>query len=96
MGLNELRQAVERLHNCLAVHAGSAPVEEVFKGQAVWKGHVEIFDLTGHPKASRAFAWEHGTDVGTIRYHAVLEIPPVESPETAVRAVIVAEYRKEG
>ena len=96
MGIDELRRVVERMHDCSASHSGSAPVEEVFQGQTVWKGRVEIFDLTGHPKASRAYAWEHETSSGTIRRQAVLELPPVESPETAVRAVVVSEFRQHG
>ena len=28
------------------------PVHEVFRGQTVWKGEVEVFDLKGHTKAN--------------------------------------------
>ena len=35
------------------------PVHEVFRGETVWQGDVEVFDLTGHPKAKRAYAWSH-------------------------------------
>ncbi len=92
MGLDELRQAVEHLHNCSASHSGSAPVIEEFKGQTVWKGQVEIFDVKGHPKATRCYAWEHGIDRGGIKYQAVLELPPVHSPTTAVQSAIVSEF----
>ena len=64
-------------------NANSAPVEEVFNGQTIWKGDVEIFDITGHPKAKRCYAWSHDSDTGKTRYQAVLELPPVDSPETA-------------
>ena len=39
--------------------AVKVPVHEVFNGQTVWHGDVEVFDLTGHPKAKRAYAWSH-------------------------------------
>lgn len=40
------------------------------------KGTVEVFDLIGHPKAKRAYAWSYrdGDQHKTI---AVLAIPPV-------------------
>ena len=46
--------ALMQLHNCGAKWIETAPVHEVFRGQTVWKGEVEVFDLTGHPKAKRA------------------------------------------
>jgi hypothetical protein len=72
------------------------PVHEVFRGETVWKGDVEVFDLTGHPKARRACAWSHldGKNNERTRFVAVLEIPPVVSAETAVRVQIVADSKK--
>jgi hypothetical protein len=57
---------------------------------------VEAFDLIGHPKAKRCYAWSHleGDRDERTRYVAVLEIPPVVSPETAVRASIVSDMKK--
>ena len=52
-------------------------------------------DLTGHPKATRAYAWSspiEGSDKR--RFFAVLHIPPVTSPMEAVRAAIVTEHRE--
>lgn len=95
--LARLQVAVSQLHNCGAVWRESMPVHEVFRGQTVWKGDVEVFDLTGHPKAKRAYAWSHpeGENDKGERFVAVLEIPPVVSPETAVRASIVADSKKQ-
>lgn len=71
------------------------PVHEVSRGQSVWQGDVEVFDLTGHPKAKRAYAWSHlqGKNDQDERFLAVLEIPPVESAETAVRVQIVKDFK---
>ena len=91
--IDKVRLAVERLHECSAKHTGCALVDEVFQGQTVWTGQVEIFNITGHPRAKRCYAWAHGTDAGRTKYQAVLELPPVDSPEMAVRAVIVSQYR---
>ena len=94
--LERLKLAVEHLHKCGAVHAASVFVHEVFRGETVWNGVVEVFDLTGHPKAKRAYGWSHkdGKDDLDERFVAVLEIPPVESAETAVRVSIVADKKR--
>lgn len=83
------------MHNCAAVHRETVPVHEVFQGQTIWQGKVEVYDLTGHPKAKRAYAWSHreGKNNEGERFVAVLEIPPVESPETAVKVAIAAEVK---
>jgi hypothetical protein len=91
--LDELKDAIKRLHGCEANHLTTASVIETFQGETVWKGDVEIFALIGHPTAKRCFAWAHETDKGK-RYVAVLELPPVDSAQTAVRAAIVEEMKK--
>ena len=60
----------------------------------MWDGRVEVFDLIDHPTAERAYAWAHETDEGRSRFVAVLHEGPVDSPEAAVRAAIVAEHRE--
>ena len=83
------------LHKSDSKHVESVPVEELFEGRLIWKGIVEVFALANHPKAKRCFAWSHkaGADDSDERFVAVLEIPPVTSPETAVKVAIVAEVR---
>jgi hypothetical protein len=94
--LARVQVAVSQLHNCGASYRETVPVHEVFRGQTVWQGEVEVFDLTGHPKAKRAYAWSHreGKNDEGERFVAVLEIPPVENAVTAVRASIVADAKK--
>jgi hypothetical protein len=93
--LARLQVAVSQLHNCGAVHRQTVPVQEVFNGQTIWQGEVEVFDLNGHPKAKRAYGWSHrdGKDDSGERFVTVLEIPPVVSPETAVKVAIAAEVK---
>lgn len=95
--IESLRAVIGKLHGCDSKHVESVPVHEVFQGKTAWQGVVEVFDLTGHPKAKRAYAWSHldGDKDQSTRYVAVLEIPPVESPQTAVRASILADINKQ-
>jgi hypothetical protein len=74
--------------------AQSVPVKETFDGKTVWEGVVHIFKVYGHPKAHKAYAWSspiEGSDKR--RFFAVLHVPPITSPQDAVRAAIVAESR---
>jgi hypothetical protein len=91
--IEQLRLAVETMHHCKARHEASTPILETFRNQKVWEGVVESFALTGHPKAKRCYAWSF-QDNGESQYVTALEIPPVESPITAVRAAIAAEVKK--
>jgi len=92
----QIQTAVSQLHNCGAVWRETVPVHEVFRGKTVWRGEVEVFDLDGHPKAKRAYAWSHleGKADERTRFVAVLEMPPVKSAETAVRVQIVKDFNK--
>ncbi len=88
-----LVQAFQDLHNCKATHIASEPVQERFQGKTVWDGEVEVFTLQGHPKAQKGYAWASDPkNKSTIA--SVLEIPPVDSAQTAVRAAIVFEKKK--
>ena len=91
----KIQVAVQQLHNCGAVWRETVLVHEVFRGKTVWQGDVEVFDLHGHPKAKRCYAWSHldGPNDERTRFVAVLEIPPVESAETAVRVQIVKDAK---
>ena len=93
--IEELREMIHKLHGGEATHAGSVPVKEVFKGETVWDGIVEVFNLEGHPKANTAYAWLHdtGDSEKPVKHVTVLHVPPVVSPLTAVRAFIVQEFR---
>lgn len=93
--LEELQQIIQRLHGVHSTHVKSVPVTERFKGEVIWDGIVEVFELHGHPKATHAYAWSHNTDdpEHPKRSVAVLNIPPATSPESAVRVAIMQELR---
>lgn len=91
-----LKETVERLHNCKANHRNTVRVQEKFRGEVVWDGFVEVFELVNSDPAARCYAWQHSeddTDTRT-RVVTVLEKPPVTSAQTAVKAAIVAEYKE--
>ena len=93
--IEELRDVIRKLHGAKATYVESVPVKEVFQGQTVWDGVVEVFDLKGHPKTHRAYAWSHDTDdpKHPRRHVTVLHIPPAISPQTAVQAAIMQEIQ---
>ena len=81
------------MHECGASHERSVLVEEMFGTETAREGVVESFTLTGHPKAERCYAWRFN-DGGEVRYVGVLEIPPIDSAQTAVRAAIASGQQK--
>jgi hypothetical protein len=96
--LEELRDVIRRLHGAEATHVESVPVKETFKGETVWEGIVEVFDLAGHATAHRIYAWAHETDdpAKPIRHVTVLHLHPIKSAQDAVRAAIMQEAKSLG
>ena len=94
--IEELQDAIRHLYNTEAVHVETVPVKEIFQGQTVWEGEVEVFDLPDSSEADRIYAWTHETDnvVQPRRTVTVLHVAPVLSPELAVRASILQDYRE--
>jgi hypothetical protein len=91
--IERLREAIEVMHKYKAQHEQSVPVVEMFGNKTVWEGVVESFAITGHTKAKRCYAWSF-LEGNEPRYVTALEIPPVDSPQTAVRAAIVSKAQK--
>ena len=92
--IEELRGVIRRLHGVESKHVESVPVKETFQGKTVWEGVVEVFELIGHPKAPKVYAWAHDTDGPKKRFVTVLHMDKVTSPLLAVRAAIVQEFRE--
>jgi hypothetical protein len=94
METDQLKDVVERKHGGSAQFARSVPVRETFEGKAVREGMVHVFDLVGHPTATRAYAWSSPIEGSTKRrFFAVLHTTRINSPLEAVRAAIGAEHR---
>lgn len=90
---SDLKTAVEGLLNCRATFDLEEAVESYNGTELAWKGRVSVFQIEGNPNASICYAWSEsikGSDKR--RFFTVLKIPPVDSPEAAVRASIMADY----
>ena len=95
--VDDLQRAIEDQHGGHATLVSVEPVDERYNGQIVWEGEVHVFDLDGHPKATRAYAWSSLVDGSDRRrFYAVLHLGPIRSAQDAVRAAIVAEHRTKG
>ena len=93
--IKNLQDAIRQLHCCESKHIDTIPVTEKFQGETIWDGEVEVFSITGHPIAHRCYAWGYDGDDGKLHCTAVLELPPVNSAQSAVRAAIVQQVRNE-
>jgi len=67
---DQLKRAVEQMHGGSARLAQSVPVRETFDGKPVWEGVVHVFNLTGHPTATCAYAWSSPIEGSTKRHRA--------------------------
>jgi len=90
-----IRQAIRRDHKCVALHARTVTIKDILAG-APWEGNVEIYDLVGHARARRCYAWgvleERESETWDIT--TVLELPPVSSPADAVTMALAEENAK--
>lgn len=89
--LVRLQNAIRRLNSCESKYVETVTVSQPFlsfRHNTVWQGEVAVFEVYGHPKARRAYAWVNNEET---RYVVVLEIPPVSSPQTAVQAAMAAQ-----
>ena len=92
--LEQLRSAIEKMHDCRAELLSTAPVEEVFKGETVWTGDVSTYRIEGNPLSDRCYAWtEYDEKTEKDRYYAVLRMGPVQSPLDAVRASLIKDHQ---
>lgn len=89
--IKRLQLAIEHLHKCRAVHRETVPVHEQFNGNTVWKGDVEVYVLSGHPKANLCYSWPYGDPEEFI---TVLDLPPVDSAESAVKVGVSYQVMK--
>jgi hypothetical protein len=83
--LSYFAEAIRATHGAESELVRRERVVERFRGETVWEGEVLVFQLAGHPEATRCYAWEVD---GVVT--AVLHTPPVGSAQDAVRASIAA------
>ena len=86
---SEFRVAISQTHNCKA----GAP-KEVIRVTVLrslgstWEGDVHVFELSGHDKATRCYAWPEALSGTATIIHAVLHSEKISSPAQAVRLVL--------
>lgn len=91
--IDELRRVIKAVHGVEAVWFRTRFVAE--KDENVEMCDVEVFDVTGHAKAQQCFAWgvlrddNKEWDVTT-----VLGVPPVVTPELAVKTAMAVHARQ--
>ncbi len=87
--LEELQIAIRFKHCCNAAHKESVFVHEKTKsGETVWKGYVEVFDLTGrHEESKTCYAWLNRKANG-LKILTVMGNLLIDSAPKAVQAAI--------
>lgn len=95
--IQELQDVIRHVLGVEATHVESVPVKETFRGKTVWEGIVEVFDVADY-QVPRVYAWAHQTDDAEhpIRHVTVLHRHPILTPQDAVKAAIVREFRNLG
>ncbi len=82
-----LKLAIEPNHRCRATHSGSRIIVEQLPDGSIWRGRVEVFDVSRHSTADRAYWWIEQRGLRSVCFTR-LRIPPVKSAQTAVRVVL--------
>ena len=90
-GIPALLDTIRHVEGVEASHVETAHVREVHAGLVVWEGDIEVFQLTKHPKAKRAYAWSEATTGTKRRFFIVLYSVGIDSPVAALRASILAD-----
>jgi hypothetical protein len=92
--VDALRGEIRNLYGCDSVWVEAVPVREQVRGETMWEGQVEVFNLIGSSEADRAYAWVHlSGSSGNRQFFVMLHRPPVDSAQMAVRAALVGQYR---
>jgi hypothetical protein len=86
---SEFRFAISQTHNCKA-----RVLKEVIRVTVprsigpTWEGDVHVFELAGHNKATRCYAWPEVLSETATIIRAVLHSEKISSPAQAVRVVL--------
>lgn len=85
------QQAIRTFFGCSSTHRETVHVREDYRGWVFWEGDVGVFELDDHPSAARAYVLRFEGETGEKRVYPVLHAGLVDSPQSAVRAVVVHE-----
>ncbi len=90
LDIRALQSTIEKMHGCDSRWLRAVAVHEIFKGETVWQGEVQVFLLVGHPKTAICYAWSYQTEKDKQRFVAILRSEGVDSPLKAVQAAIAS------
>jgi hypothetical protein len=92
--INDLKEVIRQIHKCEILYSQEIAVVEKYGDKTVWSGVVHVFNIVGHPKTDTCYGWSfHIKGSKKRRYYTVLKIPPIDSPEKAVRASVVHNHK---
>jgi hypothetical protein len=91
--IERLKEIIEREYSTTAKHVETVPVHEIFEGETIWDGEVEVFEVPEYSEGDRVFAWAFEDD-NCEQQITIAQIPPATTPENAVKAYIVSQYGK--
>jgi hypothetical protein len=86
-----MQMVIRHLHRCDATYLHTERVKETFRGDTVWEGDVEVFELTGHPEAKWCYGWSYGEPEEFI---TILQLPPVKTANDAVKVGIAHQVNQ--
>ncbi len=86
--LSEFRMAIRQILNADADPAGVVRVHLRRRNAKEWHGSVHVFDISGHPRARRCYAWPEPLDAANVVIRVVPQGGRIASPEQAVRSII--------
>ena len=91
VSVDQLKRVIEIQHGGTGTFLQSVRVHKSSANPAVWDGIVHVFNLTGNPKAKRAYAWASPiAGSNKPRYFAVLQQGRIKGPAEAVKAAVAA------
>lgn len=86
-----LKRAIEQKHGGMAMHVKSVSIRGEIGNGRVYDTVVHVFELTGNPKAIRAYAWFGlGAHDGPHQIFTLLHTPHISSPRKAVRSAFLS------
>ena len=91
--ISDLQDAIRATHGCESIYRRTELVRGALRGNRAWDGLVRVFKLINHSKANYCYAWSYQEGSET-KYTAVLEIAPVDSSQSAVKAAKASKGRR--
>ena len=82
--ITDAQDVIEREHGCESTYCRTVHIADEINGIA-WDGFVMVFDLPNHARAGCCYAWRDNT---LAVLTTVLNVPPIDSAESAIRAAL--------